>query len=354
MASTATSPTTTPLPPPPPASGIAAPTRTQSFQGSGLAILRSHEGVANTLACTFTHLYFSFPLKLITPRTSSRNATSSRWRGDQGEAEADARAVAALYIVGYGGGLVSGDCVDLNVDVGEKCTLLLLTQGSTKVFKMRGLGCSGHEPVPRTLTTRQTMRFLIQPSSTLLVLPSPVTCYQSSRYLQVQRFDVRCAHTSSLVLLDWITPGREHLLRKDERWAFESYRSRNEVRVAGRVVIRDVLLLEQDDTSSLSLAERTHPYSIYANLFLLGPTSQPLIASLQEEFTRIQQRVVRRMDNLIWSFSILGGGAEGSAAKTAVVRIAGMETDQVRSWLSDRLGALREQVGDDLYKQAMW
>lgn len=266
----------------------------------------------------------------------------------------------ALYIVGYGGGLVSGDCVDLDIDVGERCTLLLLTQGSTKVFKMRR-SASTSPHTDNTLTTRQTMRFLIQPSSTLLVLPSPVTCYQSARYLQVQRFDLRCARTSSLVLLDWITPGREYLSRKDEKWAFESYRSRNEVRVQGKVVIRDVLLLEQEGQQrgvaadgqmpKRPLSARTHPYSIYANLFLLGPTSQSLINALQEEFTCIQQRVARIVEPLIWSLSILNNDP---TSKIAVVRVAGMETDQVRSWFRQRLSTLRSQVGDDLYNQTMW
>lgn len=345
---------------------VLPPTRTQSFHGTGLAILRSHASQGSSLSCTFTHLYFSFPLKLISPRTSSRNATLA-----VGE---NTRAIAALYIVGYGGGLVSGDCVDLDIDVGERCTLLVLTQGSTKVFKMRGsaraaetIDTNASAPIQRTstdnhhipchtpppLTTRQTMRFIISPSSTLLVLPSPVTCYQSARYLQVQRFDLRCPQTSSLILLDWITPGREYLQERDEKWTFDSYRSRNEVRVGGRVVIRDVLLLEQqqDDTTTIPLSNRTKPYSIYANLFLLGPTAQPVINSLQEEFTQIQQRVVRVVQPLLWSLSLLNA-LDGR--KIAVVRIAGMETDQVRTWLRERLRALRSVVGDDLYGQSMW
>lgn len=427
------------------------PSRNQSFKGSGLAILRSHPGPAQTLGCTFTHLHFSFPLKLIHPRTSGKDAAlllakaaAAKRRIGNGNSDGEGdgevtepKAIAVLYIVGYGGGLVSGDDVELDVDVGERCTLLLLTQGSTKVFKMRATPSSSNGPsssippfngspsrgqleAPDRPITRQYTRFLIRPHSTLVLLPDPVTCYASSRYAQAQRFDVQCAHTSSLVLLDWFTPGRQHLLRssgdstsgtQSEAWRFQSYRSRNEVRVEGQVVIRDVLLLEQDETqcslagegATTDLGRRNHPYSCYANLFLLGPDVQPLVARLNDEFQSIQQRVVPSSHRggaafrnstaangngasasatspqaILWSLTILnedsgsrdqaqipsssaGGSASASSSskqakggRQAVVRIAGLDTEGVRNWLKQRLTPLEGVVGQDLYKQAMW
>ncbi|CAO1638993.1 unnamed protein product [Sympodiomycopsis kandeliae] len=305
------------------------PARTRSFHGSGLAILRSHSAPGGLLACTFSHLYFSFPLKLITPRTSNRNASLSN----------QDCAVAALYIVGYGGGLVSGDSVDLDIDVGEQCTMLLLTQGSTKVFKMR---TSTADALTQPMT-RQNIRCIIQPNSTLLLLPSAVTCYKSSKYTQIQRFDLKSSTTSNLILLDWITPGREYSLDKKEKWHFHSYYSRNEICINGKVIIRDVLLLEDD------VNKRTHPYSIYANLFIVGCKVQNLIERFKEEFRMIQQRLSRHVPGFIWSFSELSANQP-----VAVVRIAGMETEQVRDWLRERLEGVEQFVGQDLYKQAMW
>lgn len=317
--------------------------------------------------------------------------------------------------------------MELDVDVGEGCTLLLLTQGSTKVFKVRSPPSSAsarrEEERHSRPITRQYTRFLIRPRSTLVLLPDPVTCYASSRYAQAQRFDVQCARTSSLVLLDWFTPGRQHLLRssgdstsgtQSEAWRFQSYRSRNEVRVEGQVVIRDVLLLEQDEAQcslagegvTTDLGRRNHPYSCYANLFLLGPDVQPLVARLNDEFQSIQQRVVPSShrggaafrnsatngnggssagtpQSILWSLTILnedsgsrdqahipsatgrtgGGGGSGdssssakgiSGGRQAVVRIAGLDTEGVRNWLKQRLTPLEDVVGPDLYKQAMW
>lgn len=278
-----------------------APHRVKSFHGTGLAILRSHVGAGASLLATFTHLRFSFPLKLITPRTSSRDATL--WLQSRSELDSDGtcqhdsrHAVAALYIVGYGGGLVSGDDVELDVDVGQSCTLLFLTQGTTKVFKMRQHATM--EASAARMTTRQSMRFLVRPRSTLVLLPDAVTCYAAARYLQIQRFDLMCPDSSSLVLLDWITPGRHKLAdrgKSAEEWQFQSYRSRNEVRIRGcGVVVRDVLELAQDEGDN-TLKERTAPYKMYASLFLIGPAAAACVRALEKEWKSIQQRPVMLM-----------------------------------------------------------
>ncbi|KAN0061867.1 hypothetical protein ACQY0O_005861 [Thecaphora frezii] len=425
---------------------VAAPTRTEQFTGEGLAVLRSHPTGVDERTAVFTHMSFTFPLKLISPRASSRiasrkvfEAASDRRAGlgagdDAGQDAVEdegistsPKAVAALYIVGYGGGLVSGDTVDLDVDVGHHCAMLLLTQGSTKVFKMRqkrpsaaatgvaattAAGPATRQParssadseVAPKLVTRQTFRFLVRPRSTLILLPDPVTCFASARYDQVQRFDVRNRKTSSLVLLDWITPGRTAVRqkggegasrfatgpRRPEVWSFESYRSRNEVRIEGKVVTRDVLLLEQDleldvrlakesdstpgdvlEAVDTELARRNSPYGCYATLILTGPDARRTINRLADEFERIQQRVVTAsVPPLIWSLSFLeteqlGSGqkrSHGGAAAAAdrhedpgcvIVRVGGKDSEAVREWLRLRLVDLKDTVGADLYRQAL-
>ena len=41
-----------------------------------------------------------------------------------------------LYVITFGGGLVEGDNVSLDVKVGEHCTVVVTTQASTKVSKV--------------------------------------------------------------------------------------------------------------------------------------------------------------------------------------------------------------------------
>ncbi|CAO1614466.1 unnamed protein product [Parajaminaea phylloscopi] len=346
-----------------------SPSRTQSFHGKGLAILRSHPSKDSFLASAFTHLSFSFPLKLITPRTTSRDA--SVWVQSKGYAEGKFRpcAVAALYVVGYGGGLVSGDDVDLDIDVGHQCTLLLLTQGTTKVFKMRTSAASARSPRSPTITS-QRMRFLVRPDSNLVLLPDAVTCYAQSRYLQVQRFDLLCPYSSSLLVLDWITPGRHRTLhktlRKDkggEEWEFESYRSRNEVRIRGiGVVVRDVLELAQGNDVKTALKERTRPYRIYASLFLVGANMAPCVEALEREWRSIQQRPVVLMSghgNGRHSGPTSGGQSGSSrtpstlqAARDAEAKAAGLPLQQVFHNGADEDDASGEGAGGGM--QLLW
>ncbi|KAF9015503.1 UreD urease accessory protein-domain-containing protein [Cyathus striatus] len=156
----------------------------------------------------------TYPLKLLSPRISQDR-------------------VAVVYVLSYGGGLVGGDRVKLSVDVQPGANLVVLSQGSTKVFKTRtGQRLSSTQPlnthnnkftIPASLTI-QNMHYVVARESALFLLPDPVTCFKDASYNQIQRFDL--AEDASLVLLDWITSGRKTL---GEEWAFSRYYSVNEV-----------------------------------------------------------------------------------------------------------------------------
>ncbi|KAJ1020394.1 hypothetical protein NDA13_005713 [Ustilago tritici] len=395
------------------------------FKADGLAVLR--RGVDERATAVFTCLSFTFPLKLISPLISARNASLDILNrtplnlSPPSTRGSECKAPSVMYILGYGGGLVSGDSVDLDVDVGSGCSLLILTQGSTKVFKTRnsrptqGVSTAA---LPRTseqragegvggeMVTRQTSRFLIRKNATLVLLPDPVTCFASARYDQTQRFDLRDRNTSSLIMLDWITPGRtcvsptrsasnaaklNHLdahtpspspytnparemknysipTRDPELWSFDLYRSRNQVRTCPppQPVATDLLLLSQapstDSTQDAAtglkptdLARRNHPYGCYATLMLAGPDAEGIVKRLTDEFDAIQQRPSTKVDprEVIWSLSHLQHEAIGADRGTVVVRIAASDSQTVRKWLSERLVSLETVLGTHLYRQAL-
>lgn len=353
------------------------PFRFERFQGTGLAIVQrhgdgqDHETNQDSIA-GFTHLAFTFPLKLISPRSASRDAIRRiAKRKSRTEDCQSIKPVAALYVVGYGGGLVSGDTVLIDMEVGEGCTLLLLTQGSTKVYKMRGKQTfkqSAQANQSQLLITTQTFRSIVRANATMVVLPDPVTCYTNARYKQVQKFDLRDASTSSLVLLDWFTPGRVHLMERNgqsaesERWAFASYHSRNEIRVAGEVLVRDVLELERDQDkgqTNNSIAQKCEPYTCFAMLILYGKDVHSIVQPIKQEFHAIQQHNRSRSNvqqqEVLWSCSPISRAGEDQQSYTGglIVRIAGLTTEAVRFWLRIRLDQVKDVIGDDLYKQAL-
>lgn len=70
--------------------------------GRGRISLEMHGSEA-----VFSELSSTYPLKLLSPRISG---------------------VGLVYLITYGGGLVSGDYVSLSVDVGPRANLVLLSQ----------------------------------------------------------------------------------------------------------------------------------------------------------------------------------------------------------------------------------
>lgn len=86
---------------------------------------------------------------------------------------------ANVFILGFGGGVVSGDCQEMDVKVFEKAILVLRTQGNTKIFKSVDGKFSSQHSV-----------FSLSDDSLLAFLPDPTSCFKGSRYYQHQVFDM--------------------------------------------------------------------------------------------------------------------------------------------------------------------
>ncbi|KAH7344679.1 UreD-domain-containing protein [Rhizoctonia solani] len=280
----------------------------------------------------FDQLSYTYPLRLLAPTVP--------FAGD-GQVP-----VGVAYMLSYGGGLVSGDRIELEVKVEQGVGLVFLTQGSTKVFKSR-LGADRFRQSSSTSspTTTQHLTASLASSNIFILLPDPITCFQSASYTQIQGFHL--TPSSSLVLLDWFTSGR---MARGEEWVFERYYSRNEIWIDGKRVARDVMLLTQEQQPGVlpqrTLKERLAPYGCYATLFLLGPLVQPIIRSLQVSYGNISQRQRAEPEDLIWSLSPL---VEGDGV---CVRVAGKETELVRQWLKARLVGLESVVGVEACSKA--
>lgn len=295
----------------------------------------------------FSKLSSSYPLKLLSPRVAEHG-------------------VAIVYVMSYGGGLVGGDCMQLIVEVGKECKLLLLSQGSTKVFKTRAgnrastrFKRSSPQATPSSLqaVTTQSMEVTIAPDSALFLLPDPVTCFRSASYTQVQTFHL--AGSASIVLLDWVTSGRRSM---GEDWDFLRYYSINEVFVEGRRVARDVLLLDNPslDTQTASescssnptsrsplrtLKDRLAPYSCYAMLLLYGPQTHGVLTDLQAKYRTISIFKRAAPERFLWSLTPVDDG------KGTVIRAAGVDTEDVKNWFREALRGLEAVVGIDEYRK---
>ena len=240
--------------------------------------------------------YATSPLRLLTP-------------GNHGHA-------AWIYTSSHGGGLVDGDHIALEIEIGEDAAAFVSTQASTKIYRS-----------PRG--TSAEMRARVAPDGLLVVAPDPVVCFARSRYRQIQRFDL--ADRSALVLLDWISSGRH---AAGERWAFDEYHGQIVVRLDGKLLVHDALALRAADGD---LAVRLGRFDVLAVAVLVGTALRAVAASLISRVSR--GAVVRRSDHLVAASAL---GDDG-----CVIRIAGCSVEHVGRTIRELLGFLPAMLGDD-------
>jgi urease accessory protein len=243
-----------------------------------------------------TRAYATSPLRLLMPA----NAGDAAW----------------VYTSSFGGGLVDGDRLVVDADVGPGASVFLSTQASTKVYRS-----------PRGTTTQVHAR--IGAGALLVAAPDPVVCFAESRYQQTQQFDLDAGAT--LVLVDWMTAGR-HV--SGERWAFDEYRSRLHVRQEGRPVVHDAVALL---AAHGPLAVRMGRFNVTGVALLLGDRVQSAAAALLRALEGAS--LSRRADDLMAATPVGAGGC--------LLRFAGESTERMGRTLRACLNVVPHLLGDD-------
>ncbi|CAK4030029.1 related to urease accessory [Lecanosticta acicola] len=223
---------------------------------------------------------YQYPLKLVSPapvRTDSELA----------------HLIHTVYLLTYGGGLVAGDTIDLHVTLEKSTRLILLTQGSTKLFKSPG----------RDVISTQSMNVAVEPESALCYLPDPVQPFERSNFEQCQMYNINLPassdlRTGNLCVLDWVSNGRP---ANGENWSFYHYGSRNEVylrQIDGKrkLLLRDNLLLD-DQIISGGIARRMDGMAVYGTLILYGPLFHNLGQFFMSEFKSTPRIGGRKWDS---------------------------------------------------------
>ena len=245
-----------------------------------------------------THSRATNPLKLITPRRHG----SAAW----------------VYASTFGGGLVAGDQIHLDMRLTNNTTCVLGTQASTKVYRdPSGIGC------------RQSLEAHVDDGSLLISVPDPVTCFADSMYDQHQEYHL--APEGSVVLLDWLTSGRR---TRGESWDFTRYRSQIDVYQGQQQLISDRLLLDSKD-GPLESPFRVGRFHCLALVVMIGTTLEAAATRILDE---VGNEPVGSADSLVETVSPVAGGL--------ILRIAGITTELVADCITRRLCFLEEFLGE--------
>jgi urease accessory protein len=239
------------------------------------------------------------PLRLLTPRNHGCGA----W----------------IYAATFGGGLVDGDAVRLDLVVGGGATAMLATQASTKVYRS----------TRSSQGTSYDLNATVSAGAVLAVLPDPVICFAASRYRQHQRIDLGVG--ASLVFLDWLSAGRR---ASGERWQFDGYSGRLEVHQDDRLWMLDSTALEGPDGE---LDGRMGRFNILCLIVLAGP----VVASdaARAVSTIASSPIERQARLLIGASSVADGGC--------IIRIAGVSFEDVAAAAREYLSFVPALLGDD-------
>jgi urease accessory protein len=252
-----------------------------------------------------TRLEASYPLKFLTPQVGS-----AAW----------------VIVTGYGGGLLAGDQMNIALKVGDGAAALLGTQASTKIYR---------RPAADSPAVKQTLRAEVGDGALLAVVPDPVTLFAGALYEQEQ--EIQLAPRGSLLLIDWQTSGR---MARGERWASDGYTSRIDVRRGEEHVLRDALCLRPED-GPLASENRMGRFNCIATVVVCGPRLKELAAAV---LAAVAAEPLSRGAELIQAASELPGGG-------ALLRVAGVATEQVGALLRRRLTVIVTQLGDDPWQR---
>jgi len=219
-----------------------------------------------------------------------------------------------VYTSSFGGGLVDGDAISLDVEVERGAAAFLSTQASTKVYRsVRG--------------TTSELTACVGDDALLVVAPDPVVCFAAARYRQRQEFAL--AGSASLVAIDWMTSVR---WAAGERWAFDSYEARLSVRREEALLVHDVLALRAQDGN---LAARMGRFEVIAIAVIVN------VDAAAEIVARLAGQRVERSARQLVAATTLGD------ERSCVIRIAGLSVEQVGRTLRELLAFVPALLGDD-------
>ncbi|XP_037275712.2 uncharacterized protein LOC119168408 isoform X1 [Rhipicephalus microplus] len=249
-----------------------------------------------------TQSFCCYPLKVFVPREAGRPCC--RW----------------VYPIVFGGGLVSGDAVHIDVTAATRTCVLLTSQSYPKVYQSK----PGEWSVQRCT-------YNVQDGALLCVLPDITTCFADASFEQTQ-----VAHLSvgaNIVLLDWYLAGR---VENGERWALARLASAINVYVEKELVLREAV--DMASIAGLSIQQSMGVYDVTGVCLLLGPYVAPLVAGICSRLESREQYGMKPSRSFVAACSPLR--SDNGKLSGCVMRFMCLSSQQAYSKLEELLGPL--------------
>ena len=160
-------------------------------------------------------------------------------------------------IVNPTAGFFDGDLLESDVSVGEGARLVLSTPSSSRVYPTR----SGK-------AARHLQRFEVEKDGFLEWIPEPFIPHAGASYFQ--KTDIHLHAGASLLLFDWIAPGR---VAMGEIFAYRNLRWELDLHLDGSLIARERYDLDPA-THSLEALKAKFPAAHYLSVYAAGDFSR--------------------------------------------------------------------------------
>jgi len=169
-----------------------------------------------------------------------------------------------IQLSSYGGGMLQGDRVGLDICCGEQTGLLLKSQANTHVYRNE----TGQGAVQRIVAKCHA-------DTQIRILPEPLVLHEGAIFGQEQVWEI--AASTDFILADWVQSGRSE---SDEQFVFDRYESHVLISVEGKAVIEERFLCAPAEDEARSPAA-FGPYDLMLNIYILGPKADAAAGKLQ-------------------------------------------------------------------------
>ncbi|QJX47318.1 urease accessory protein UreD [Hymenobacter taeanensis] len=176
-----------------------------------------------------------------------------------------------VVLSSYGGGMVAGDVIQLQLTAHAGTRLFLGTQANTKIFRSVG-----------GQVAEQTINGFLESNALVAVLPDPVVLQAHSRYRQRQHWHL--APDAVLLLADWFHSGR---IDNGEQFAFTSFESELRVTVGGRLTVLDRFNFQPAEHIATSPANFDR-YQTALSVYLVGHPTDDRFRQLASTLAELQ------------------------------------------------------------------
>jgi urease accessory protein len=204
---------------------------------------------------------------------------------------------ALVHLHNVSGGVLAGDDLQLDIEVGPRARAQVTTTGATRIYRHRN-------GVP---DSAQTTSISVAESGLLEYIPDPLIPFAGSRHSQTTR--VRLAEGATLFWWEVVAPGRQAM---GERFRFERLRLRTRIESPlGLVALEDILM--QPEARALESPARLGGYTHTATFYAIqAGRPAPDLRELERQLSEIAIRE-SRPGCTIWGTSALA--SDGVAVK---------------------------------------